>query len=284
MKNKFLLFLFIIVFASAVYLFFVNKKTAPRESDFFVAENKDIASGSDILKIESVSEKNIEENIIQEVKDAQQDIKKEDIKTVEEKPETTEVLKINFQVPFTSQAPFGEWDNPAFQDGCEEASALMAISWARGEMLTSEKAKKEILAIADYEKENYGEFLDTSTADSLERIIKGYFKYENAKIKNNIFVDDIILELVNGNLVILPMDGQLLNNPYYTQPGPDRHNLVVIGYNEKAGEFITNDPGTKHGAGFRYNEEILFSAIQDYPTGHHEPIEKIEKNMIIISK
>ena len=30
-------------------------------------------------------------------------------------------------VPFTSQAPFGEWSDPRHQDGCEEAAALMAV-------------------------------------------------------------------------------------------------------------------------------------------------------------
>jgi hypothetical protein len=287
MKNKILLFLFIIIFSGAVYLFFVNKKIAPHEADFFVAENKDIASRSDILKIEPALEKNIkEENVIKEkeVEEAKKDIIKEDVKIIEEKPEPVGVLKINFLVPFTSQAPFGEWDNPIFQDGCEEASSLMAISWARGEALNPEKAKTEIMAAADYEKENYGEFRDTSAADTLERIVKGYFKYEKAEVKNNISADNIISELKNGNLVILLMNGQLLDNPYYTPPGPDRHNIVVIGYDEETGEFITNDPGTKHGAGFRYNKDILFKAIRDYPTGYHKSIERIEKNMIIVSK
>ena len=38
-------------------------------------------------------------------------------------------------VPFTSQAPSGQWDNPVYQDGCEEAAALMAVYWAEGKIL-----------------------------------------------------------------------------------------------------------------------------------------------------
>lgn len=204
----------------------------------------------------------------------------EDKKTTEAKEGTSSLILLD--VPFTSQAPFGEWSDQRQQDGCEETSALMAIAWARGEKLDKEKAKKEILAIADYEKNKYGSFIDTNTADTVERIIKGYFSYEKTKAVENITIDQIKAELYKGNLVLVPCNGRRLSNPNYTAPGPERHMLVIRGYNPVKKEFITNDAGTRKGEGYRYKEDVLYKAIVDYPTGDHEPIEKEIKAMIIV--
>ena len=189
-----------------------------------------------------------------------------------------------FDVPFIPQAPFAEWDNPIFQDGCEEATSLMVVSWARGSGLDEEEAKKEIIAMSDYQKEKFGEYRDTSSYDTMERIIKGYFGYNAVEVKREIILEDIIDEIEKGNVVIIPANGQLLGNPYFTPPGPERHMVVIWGYDTNSGEFIVNDPGTKRGEKYRYQKEILFKAIRDYPTGYHEPIEEIEKVMIVIGR
>ena len=39
-------------------------------------------------------------------------------------------------VPFVPQAPFGEWKDRRFQDGCEEATSLIAVAWAQKKSLT----------------------------------------------------------------------------------------------------------------------------------------------------
>ena len=46
-------------------------------------------------------------------------------------PTSTPIKSVYYDVPFTSQAPLAEWDDPLQQDGCEEASSLMAASWAK---------------------------------------------------------------------------------------------------------------------------------------------------------
>ena len=201
-------------------------------------------------------------------------------KLVEEKDEVLE----NVNVPFTPQAPSGQWDNPIYQDGCEEAAALMAVYWAEGKGLDKNTAESEIISIADYEEKNYGSYYDTSIEDTAEIIIQGYFGYTNFEVRKNISLNDIIKEIELGRVVIAPFDGRLLNNPYYTAPGPERHNLVIKGYDSAKKEFITNDPGTKRGEGYRYSEEILYNALRDYPTGDHEPIVQIEKNIIAVWK
>ena len=199
--------------------------------------------------------------------------------------ETAIIVKdVMIDVPFTPQAPFGEWDNPIYQDGCEEAATLMAVRWARGESLNKEEARSEILKLADYQKKSFGEYRDTSAEDTVIRIIKGYFGYSQAEVKKDITIYDIINELVKGNLVITPMNGRQLNNPHYTGQGPERHMLVIRGYDSQTKEFITNDAGTRLGEKYRYKEEVLYNAIRDYLTGYHLPIEKEEKVMIVVEK
>lgn len=201
--------------------------------------------------------------------------------TIEQKQLEEIEINVLLDVPFTVQAPFAEWEKEVFQDACEEASVLMAIYWLQNKEFTRELARQEILAMAEYQEKNYGHFHDFSIKDTAQ-LLKDYSDYHNIEIRDNITNEDIKNELRKGNLVIVPINGQAIGNPYYTQPGPERHMLVIIGYDSETKEFITNDPGTKHGKGFRYNEEILYNSIRDYPTGHNLPIVEIKKTMIVI--
>lgn len=191
---------------------------------------------------------------------------------------------ILFEVPFTAQAPFGNWEDPRQQNGCEEASALMAVRWANASNLELEEARDIIIDASEYEQKVYGEYRSTSSKDSVDRIFIDYFKYTNVRLVGNINTNDIKTELKNGNLVTLPVNGRKLGNPFFTPPGPTEHMLVVIGYDSKTDEFITNDPGTRHGKSFRYKAAVLEDALQDYPTGFKEPIESVNKMMIVVSR
>lgn len=186
--------------------------------------------------------------------------------------------------PYTVQAPDGKWSDMRFEDGCEEASTLMAVYWAQGKKIDKATAKKQILAMAEYETRRFGGYNDTSAADTAKRLLSGYFNFNNYEVKSNIKVDDILRELRLGNLVIVPTNGQALKNPNFKQPGPDRHMLVIRGYDFDKNEFITNDPGTRRGEGYRYKKEILFKAIRDYPTGHKKKIIGEKKAMIVVKK
>jgi hypothetical protein len=83
-------------------------------------------------------------------------------------------------------------------------------------------------------------------------------------------------------LVIVSVDGRKLGNPYYTQPGPSHHKVVIIGHDPDNGEFITNDPGTSRGKQYRYPEQILFNAIHDYLTGNDLPLPPRRTAMIVV--
>ncbi len=187
-------------------------------------------------------------------------------------------------VPFTSQAPFAGWVDQRQQDGCEESSSLMAVRWALDQGLTQSEALREITGISDWLLKKYGEYRDISARDTIDWIFKDYFQYQKAYLVREIAINDIIETLAEGRLVITPMNGQIMHNPNYRSPGPSRHMIVIRGYDPATKEFITNDPGTRKGELYRYNVDVLYEAIRDYPTGYHEIIAQIEKNMIVVER
>jgi len=215
-----------------------------------------------------------------------------EIKTIEKTEEKAEKEeKINLidlvsnnallDVPFVVQAPFGDWDNSMFQDGCEEASILMAMLWIEDGSLDEKEMQDRIIQISNFEQKKYDEYRDRSAKDVVQ-LIKDYFGYHNVEVKYKINSEDIKQELKKGNLIITPMNGQALRNPFFTLPGPERHMLVIKGYDNQTNEFITNDPGTKRGEDYRYSEKILENAIRDYETGYHIPITELRKAMIVV--
>lgn len=193
--------------------------------------------------------------------------------------------RVIFQsVPFTSQAPLAQWQDSRQQDGCEEASAAMAMAWVnQGKGKSKTDWRKEILAISDFEKEKYDEYRDISLADIKAWIFKGYYDYEAVEIKTIKNADAILKELEAGNLILAPMNGRLLKNPYFTAPGPERHMVLIKGYDYTAKQFITNDPGTRRGENYRYSSKVIFNAIRAYTTGYHGPFAKIPKQILVVS-
>ncbi len=199
-------------------------------------------------------------------------------------PEDKDGAKVLQNVPFTSQAPYGDWADLRQEDGCEESSSLMAVSWARNETLTRAIALEEILGASDYIQDKYKEYRDISVTDTLNWIIKDYFNYQKAAVKKNVTLDEIIQELNKGNVIIAPINGQAVNNPYFTQPGPPNHMLLIRGYDPVKDIFITNDPGTRHGEAYEYNTSVLYKAIRTYPTGFLEPNNNSSKDVIVVWK
>lgn len=203
-----------------------------------------------------------------------------------ELPTKNEVFKQ--EVPFVVQAPFGNWRDPNFQNACEEASVVMAMSWLNGEKnLSPTEAQRRILEIIDFENKTFGYSVDTDVFD-LQQIFSQHFKKPNTTIKENPTVADIVAELQQGKVVLVPAFGQALKNPNFTQPGPVAHMLVLTGYDPTTQEFITNDPGTKKGASYRYPQEVLWGAIWSYASGKDVPPSpkpaKMKKVILSVSK
>lgn len=200
-------------------------------------------------------------------------------------PTAQAIPSILQEVPFLSQAPFGEWSDPMFQDGCEEASMIMAMVWVQGNALTPESGKAAIESITQFEIKKFGTFISDTSATDTAQTMRDYYSYAHVTVTPDASMDNIKTSLAEGAVIIAPMNGQLLNNPNFTQPGPLHHMLVIIGYDAKTHEFVANDPGTKQGAGYRYSEETFYQALRDYPTGNDaQAIMDMHKTIIVIKK
>lgn len=200
----------------------------------------------------------------------------------ESQPETEHTAlpaHVEHAVPFTSQAPFGNWDQP-YQDACEEASLLMAHAGIVGMDLPSATADTELLKMIDFETDEKGWDHDI-TIDQLLVVAQEYYDYSTVRVDHAPTIQSIKQALADGNVVIAPMAGQLLGNPYYTPPGPEYHMLIIIGYDDAENQFITNDPGTKRGEGYRYSYTTAFNAIHDW-IGAKETIQQGPKAVLIV--
>ncbi len=144
-------------------------------------------------------------------------------------------VKTYLPVPFLCQAPYGNWNQP-WQDACEEAAIIMAIKYMEGEQLNrrtvprlrSGQGAQEILDMVAFQRKHYGGHYDL-TAKQMAQLIKDYYKYDKVEVRYDIEVEDIKKELAKGNLVIAPMAGRLLGNPFYTPPGPAYHAILFNG-------------------------------------------------------
>ena len=135
--------------------------------------------------------------------------------------------------------------------------------------------------MARYQEKKIGQGVDTDAADTAETLLNGYFDIVDYRLVYDFSIEDLKRVMADG-LVIVPTNGQALKNPNFTRPGPLQHMLVITGYDPATREFITNDPGTRKGEGYRYEEDILFAAIREYPTGKHLPIKGGRKAMIVV--
>jgi len=188
-------------------------------------------------------------------------------------------VKVYLPVPFLCQAPYGNWNQP-WQDACEEAAIIMAMYYVRGGALDRKSGNQEILDLVRFQEKNWGGHHDLTAAETA-RLIKDYYKYNNLEVRYNIQVEDMKKELAAGNIVITPMAGRLLGNPYYTSPGPVYHYMLFKGYDEGRGEFLTNDAGTKRGKNYRYKYKVAYNAIHDW-TGSKQTISRGKKAMIVV--
>lgn len=205
-------------------------------------------------------------------------------KSVQEQSSTNEIQdSVKQSVPFTVQAPHAQWEDPKYQDACEEASMVMASEWIKGtKYISKNDAENMIEEIFAKEAEIFGQVVDTSVADTA-RFFEQYYGH-TAQVVENITMEQMYSILSQEHIIIAPTNGKMLNNPNFTNGGPERHMLVVIGYDRDNREFVTNDPGTRVGRGYKYKDTTLYNAIRDYETGNKKEIVGSNKKVIVIKK
>ncbi|MBU2213041.1 C39 family peptidase [Patescibacteria group bacterium] len=184
--------------------------------------------------------------------------------------------RVSISVPFSPQAPFANWDAP-YQEACEEMSLIMAHYFLEGKELTPQIADNEILDLIAWEKAHG--YPEDVTLTQLALIGCEYYKDCTNYVINKVTVEAIKEQLAQGHPIIVPAAGRTLLNPYFSGEGPWYHMLVITGYD--SGRFITNDPGTKRGEGYKYAHDILLNAVHDW-TGAKEDIFRGEKRMLVV--
>jgi len=182
---------------------------------------------------------------------------------------------IQYNVPFVSQAPNGNWRDKIFADACEETSLIMAYAWVMGEPLEVRNAMHKIHAIAAWEKNRFGFHQDTSVFDTY--VIATEYLHLPAQYQSNITVDDVLTALQEKNLVVAPINASKLY-----RGGPPRHMILVSGFDYSVNEFIYSDPMKKNGANLRISRDVLQSILRDYPSGVHKTVRTQTTAMIKI--
>ncbi|PWB38649.1 MAG: hypothetical protein C3F02_02970 [Parcubacteria group bacterium] len=174
----------------------------------------------------------------------------------------TEKKSINLDVPFTSQAPTANWAEP-FQNACEEASVLMVDYYFSNKDFPSQPETENILVnLVQWQIENWGGHNNLPVAKVAEFARLNFSL--RAEVVSDLTADKIRNYLDKGLPVIVPADGQELDNPNFRNGGPEYHMLVIKGYVDD--KFITDDPGTRKGHDFVYTENNLMSSIHDWDT------------------
>ncbi len=192
-------------------------------------------------------------------------------------PSNTLLLK----VPFTAQAPTGNWDTIHNED-CEEASAVMANSYYYGPSdakLETSYVEGQLTRLTDWEQENFGYHLDINSQETV-RMIEANFNL-HAEVITNVTEKEIKNQLAQNHLILIPVNGQMIGNPNYKQPGPKYHMLLIRGYTSSA--IITNDPGTRNGLNYSYSFNTLYNANGNYDHST-ESVDLSQKNIIVVWK
>ena len=125
----------------------------------------------------------------------------------------------------------------------------------------------------DFEIKRLGFYEDTN-ADETAMILREYFDIAKVEVVPDPTPDAIKSDLAQGKAVIVPLAGRQLGNPYFQQPGPLYHMLVIKGY-KRNGDFIVNDPGTRRGADYIYKPDIILNAVRDWNGGNVDTGRKV---------
>lgn len=279
MKKFFIKFNFIFLLLSIILLLgivWIWRNTL--SADYSITTSQSTMNNQQIIN-NSDKEINLFNNEVEELENLKI-IKEEDFLITTSSIKITENLVQNdekvlpkeflLKVPFTSQAPEKNWEQP-WQDACEEAALLMLDAYYKNYNLSPLFSRDEILKIVKWEEEQ--EWGTSIEIEKIKKLAEEYFglnKKNNEEsrkfiILENPTVEDIKKSLVAGNPVLVVADGKVLPNPHFRNGGPVYHALIIKGYTET--EFITNDPGTQFGESFKYKYNDLLKAVHDWNKG-----------------
>lgn len=180
--------------------------------------------------------------------------------------------RILLQVPFTTQAPLGNWAQ--HQESCEEATLTMLSAYWQQDasvVIDPRAADASIAALVRWQVQNWGSEGDLNNAQMGE-LAKGYYGFGYEVVPNDPQV--IREQLSAGRPLIAAVRTHGLGNPNY--PGYSNHFeqtgwsvphfVLLIGYD--ADGVWLNDPGISKGRGYHITFAQLAHAIDDLDQHH----------------
>jgi len=185
------------------------------------------------------------------------------------------VASARIKVPFSPQAPTANWD-AMHEETCEEMALIMVQRYWAKEGLTPESAEAELQSLVSW-MDDQGYEWDV-TMEELAEVAREHYGLQ-AHVETDVTVESIERHIAAGQPVIIPAAGRQLGNPYFSGEGPWYHVLTIVGYDKTS--FITNDPGTRRGEGYKYEKDHLVDVIHDW-TGVKEDIQNGPKAMLIV--
>jgi hypothetical protein len=179
---------------------------------------------------------------------------------------------ILLQVPYTTQAPLGNWAQ--HQESCEEATlAMLSSYWARDPsvVIDPNAADAAIAALVHWQVQNWGSE-DDLTDNLMGELAKDYYGYAYEIVPND--PEAIREQLAAGRPLIAGVRTHGLGNPnypgygnHYEQTGWSvPHFVLVIGY-DGDGVWL-NDPGISKGRGYHITFGQLAHAIDSLDQHH----------------
>lgn len=185
-----------------------------------------------------------------------------DAVTVDEIKEVTELpSELNIELPFYTQAPYGNWDYP-WQEACEEASILLVANLYKDMNLDLENYNNALLTLVDWEMETFGAYEHTTVEQTIQ-MLEENFGLEGVAHENPTF-EDMQEILAKGHLIVAPFAGKELNNPNFRNGGPIYHMLVIKGYDAEKHQVVTHDVGTRNGEDYVYSWSTIQNALHDW--------------------
>lgn len=171
----------------------------------------------------------------------------------------------NIDVPFTSQAPTGNWSEP-WKNACEETSIYMVSSFYADDTIKRDEAIKHIKEIIAAKNKEFHVSADESL-EKISELISLLGLPWKTEIVENPSLEDIKKQLAKNQPIIAPVFAPSL---HYAAGGPDYHVMVIAGYDDKTDEFIVNDPALKNGKGQRFKYDLFMNAIHDLDSANYK--------------
>ncbi len=173
--------------------------------------------------------------------------------------------QVSLAVPYVNEAPDGNWTGP-WKNACEEAAIVMVERFYKGQAAVSvadaKAALRRLFAVQD---ERWGSNANSDAARTAE--LANSLGLFTATVVTKPTLEDIKKELAAKRPVITLHKGFDLGNKNipFLPTGSSYHVLVLIGYDDTAQEFITNDDGDeKAGKGRRYAYSTVMNSMHDY--------------------